>query len=106
MIPWTTPTMRFRIRGAGDIDLATADSIVITLVQTTVVMELTGESVKGEGNRVSCILTQEQSGRLQVGSADVQINWTWTDAETNAPRRGATKVKTIQIDKQLLKRVI
>ena len=64
-------------------------------------------SLNVDGRTVSLWLTQEESLRLTAGvNAEVQINWTYMDSDGVTVRRAATKLKTIPITKQLLKRVI
>lgn len=106
MIRGTTPTFTFTIRN-DDIDLGAAKNVYVTLAQGYKLIEKTGADLEIETRTVSVFLTQEESLRLMEDSnCEVQINWTYLDIDGTTVRRAATKVKSIQISKQLLKRVI
>ena len=104
MIRGTTPTFTFSVN--GDVDLTQARDVYVTIHQPSGSIELTGEDLAVQAQVVECYLSQELSLGLAEGKADVQINWTYLDVDGVTVRRDATKVKTIQIEKQLLKRVI
>lgn len=105
MIRATTPTFTFTVKSTT-LDLSEADNIYVTLAQGSRTITKTGEDIEFTQPRTVAVwLTQEESLSLVEGSMDVQLNWTYTDANSKV-RRAATKTKTIQITKQLLKRVI
>lgn len=107
MIRGTTPTFVFTIK-SQTIDLTLANNVYVTIAQGAKVIEKEGEDLEVGQKTVSVWLTQEESFKLSEGTnAEVQINWTYIDPVDNeSVRRAATKVKSIQISKQLLKRVI
>lgn len=108
MIRGTTPTFTFKIRDEN-LNLNEAENVYVTIAQSGKLIERsTGDtSLNVDGRTVSLWLTQEESLRLTEGvNAEVQINWTYMDSDGVTVRRAATKLKTIPITKQLLKRVI
>ena len=106
MIRGTTPTFTFTIQ-SQTLDLTEAQNVYVTIEQGRTVIEKTGESLDVEAKKVSVYLSQDESMKLCEGAADVQINWTYLDPVDGVTvRRAATVVKTIQINKQLLRRVI
>ena len=106
MIRGTTPTFTFTIL-SDDVDLTAAESVYVTIVQGGVAINKTGEALDVGEKTVECWLTQEESMQLAENpNADVQINWTYLAPGSEEVRRAATKIKSIPITKQLLKRVI
>lgn len=104
MIQGTTPTFTFTIKNQ-EINLSEATNVYVTLAQGIKLIEKQGSDLQIDGSTVSVWLTQEESLKLTEGlDAEVQINWTYSDGGTI--RRAATKVKSIPVSKQLLKRVI
>ena len=110
MIRGTTPTLTFTIRPkrqTDTIDLTEAAHVYLTILQGRTEIEKTETDMEITANTVEVWLTQEESLKLADGSnCDVQINWTYLAADGETVRRAATEVKTINIGKQLLKRVI
>lgn len=106
MIRGTTPTFTFTIK--QDVDLTSAKNIYVTFSQGgSKLFTKTGEDLSVDGKTVSVWLTQEESLALtDRDKAKVQINWTYVSQGSPDIRRAATKVKEIQIDEQLLKKVI
>ena len=105
MIRATTPTFTLTISG-DTVDLTEAYAVYVTIAQGKTIITLTGDALTVSANTVSCFLTQAQA--LSLGDnlpAKVQVNWTYTDTD-EVTKRAATKVVTIQIGEQLLKRVI
>lgn len=107
MIRGTTPTFTFTIKN-DTVDLAEAQNVYVTIRQGSKEITKTGDDIEVETRTVNVFLGQEESLGLSEGAnAEVQINWTYLDQiDATTIRRAATKVKTIQITKQLLKRVI
>lgn len=111
MIRGTTPTLTFTIKNQ-DIDLSAAQNVYVTLAQgsklgSKLMIEKTGADLEIETRTVSVFLTQKESLQLLEGSnCEVQINWTYLDIDGETVRRAATKVKSIPISKQLLRREI
>ena len=110
MIRGTTPTFTFTIRPkrqTDTIDLTEAEHIYLTILQGRTEIEKTEEDMEITANTVEVWLTQDESLKLVEGgnSCEVQINWTYLDANDTV-RRAATLVKSIPISKQLLRRVV
>lgn len=104
MIRGTTPTDTITIKNPGDLDLRNALEVFVTIRQGQVTLTKTGENIEVEKASVSYCLTQTESLRLQEGKAEAQINWTYMDDV--GKKRGATKWLPVNIDRQLLERVI
>ena len=107
MIRGTTPTFTFTIVNET-VDLTEAENVYVTIRQGSKEITKTGESLEVAARTVDVFLNQEESLSLsEANPAEVQINWTYLDPIDNTiVRRAATKVKSIPIAKQLLKRVI
>lgn len=106
MVRATTPIITLRIKN-DEIDLNQADVIFVSIVQGKTTIELKKEDLlEINKNIIKFCLTQEQSLSLNEKiDVEIQVNWTYLDGN-NVSRRGATKVKNINIDKQLLRREI
>lgn len=104
MIRGTTPTDTITIKNPGDLDLTTVLDVYVTIRQGQVSITKTGEDLDVAKAAVSYCLTQQESLRFKDGAAEAQINWTYMD--NGGKKRAATKWLPIQIDKQLLERVI
>ena len=106
MIRGTTPTFTFTIR-SENVDLNEARNVYVTITQSTKAITKDSSELAVNGRTVSFRLTQEESMKLTEGNhADVQLNWTYLDADGVTIHRAATKVISILIDRQLLRRVI
>ena len=106
MVRATTPIITLRIKN-DTIDLNQAGVIFVSIVQGKTTIELKKEDLlEVNKNIIKFCLTQEQSLSLNEKiDVEIQVNWTYLDGN-NVSRRGATKVKNINIDKQLLRRKI
>lgn len=107
MIRGTTPTFVLTIQ-SQTLDLTQANNVYVTIAQGAKLIEKSGNDLEVGTKTVSVWLDQEESLKLNEGTnAEIQVNWTYLDPLDNETvRRAATKVKSIQISKQLLKRVI
>lgn len=107
MIRGTTPTFTFTIN-SQTLDLTEAENVYVTIKQGSKEITKTGEDLDVSPTVVSVFLNQEESLSLrETMDAEVQINWTYLDPVDNTIiRRAATKIKSIKVAKQLLKRVI
>lgn len=101
MIRWTTPTFIVRLRNADDVDITEAKNVYFTVATRTATITKTGEDLEVGPQSVEVFLSQEESGRLHEGPAEIQLNWTYSDG-----RRAATVTKQIRIDKNLLREVV
>lgn len=102
----TTPIITLKIKNDA-IDLSQAEAIFVSIVQGKTTIELKEEDLlEVDKNIIKFCLTQEQSLSLNEKiDVEIQVNWTYLDGD-NVSRRAATKVKNINIDKQLLRREI
>lgn len=104
MIRGTTPSFTLKIKNEN-VDLTKAKDIYVTFSQGGKQIEKSGEDLEIEERTVSVWLTQKESLMLTEGcSAEIQINWIYYDLDGVTLRRAATKIRSIPIDKQLLKR--
>lgn len=106
MIPYTTPS--FVISIDGDIDLTEATDVYVTIVQRDLRVTKNGSDVaiSEDGKTVSIWLTQEESSRFAVGTAQAQVNWVYVDAVDGEIRRASTEPLTVQVGTQLYEQVI
>lgn len=105
MIRGTTPTIHMNITNGGDLDLTEAEELYVTIRQGNIVITKRDElEIVAQG--VGFSFTQRESLRLKEGPADVQINWIYKDAADGKTRRAATRIKQIEISRQLLEEVI
>lgn len=106
MIQGTTPILTFTIKNQN-VNFQEAQNIYVSIVQDHFEIIKTGEDLEVGERRIEVRLTQQESFRLCEGkNAEVQINWTYYDIDGITLRRAATRVRSIRINKQLLKRVI
>ena len=106
MIQGTTPAVTLSIPNGGDLDLTGADSVFVTVKQGFRTVTKQGEDLEIRPQEVTFRLTQEESLGFTEGRAEVQLNWLSADAGDGLPSRGATKVKEIEIGRQLLTEVV
>ena len=106
MVRGTTPALTLTIPNGGDLDLTQAEAVYVTLRRKGQTVTITGDDLDLEPHAVTFHLSQEDSLALSPGEAEVQLNWTYRDAVTGTPSRGATEVRTIPITDQLLTEVI
>ena len=84
-----------------DIDFTQSHEIHVTLRQRSTVLDFFGADLTIMGNRIEVYPSQEQSLKLAAGECEIQVNGLTTNDQ-----RWASKVKTIEITKQLLREVI
>ena len=101
LIPWTSPTIPCEIYG---IDLTTYDEVKVSLVQGRVKYHKTPDSISYDSEEskstVLASFTQEETGKLRKGTAEVQVNFMLNDG------RDAVLVKEIEVDEQLYEQVM
>ena len=102
MIQGTTPAVTLTIPNGGDLDLTGADSVSVTVKQGFRTVTKQGEDLEIGPKAVTFRLTQEESLGFTEGRAEVQLNWLSHDPGDGLPSRGATRVKEIEIGRQLL----
>ncbi len=111
MIRGTTPTFTLKLKNKdgtpSEINLNEANNIYFTISQGQKPIVKSGEDIEIEnGNTVLVFLTQKESLSLkEKQKTEIQLNWTYNDADGRT-RRAATKVREIELDKQLYKEEI
>ena len=105
MIRGTTPTLTLTIPDSTDLDLTQVEAVYVTLHKLEKTVTIRGDALTVEPHAVKLRLSQEESLSFFVGTVEVQLNWLYR-AGDGALCRGATKVQTVNIDKQLLLEVI
>lgn len=106
MIRWTTPTFTIRPKNAPYLDFTEAENVYFTVATKVTTITITGDGLEIEPGVVKVFLSQEDSGKLHEGEAEIQLNWIYTDSASGKTRRAATVPKKIRIDKNLLREVI
>lgn len=96
----TTPTFRHTFTEEA-LDLTTANNVYVTYKQGTKSLTKTGEDIEVEPKAVTVYLTQKETLTFKEGTLESQVNWTGANG-----RRAASKVKGIELEKQLLDKVV
>lgn len=105
MIRGTTPTITLKVINGGELDLTTVDDLYVTLRQGNRIINMK-EGVLVDAQSVSFSFTQRETLSLKEGPADIQVNWTYIDADDGTTRRAATCIRQIEITGQILDEVI
>ncbi len=96
---YTTPTISLTVEG---VDLTGMDTYVtISQGGTELTVTNAAASFDGADTTIALALTQEQTERFRVGEAKVQVNWVGGDG-----MRNATTIGRLQVDDNLLRRVV
>ena len=96
----TTPTFRHTFT-EEELDLTAANNVYVTYKQGTKSLTKTGEDIAVEPKAVTVYLTQKETLMFKEGTLESQVNWTGSDG-----KRAASKVKGIELEKQLLDKVV
>ncbi len=106
MIIGTTPTFTLKLKRTSNVDLTQANNVYATLKQGSILLTKTGQDINiVDAKTIQVSLTQEESLSFVIDkSIELQVNWTYNDA--NTVKRAATKVATVNLEKQLLKQVL
>lgn len=99
MVQSTTPT--FVLTLPQDIDLSEAENVYFTLQQAGTFITKTGDQLTVSGNTVVVALSQTDTVALLQGTANVQLNWTYSGG-----LRAASEIVKIKITKNLITVVI
>ena len=106
MIIQTTPTFTLTIAG---VDLTEADAVFFSMRQgKDEIVKTGGDLTVAYANGVSTVavtLTQADTKDFRIGSAQIQLNWTYTDLYGNT-LRAATRKRDVEVGAQLLNGVI
>lgn len=108
MVRGTTPPFKCKIKDDSPINLKEVQNLHFTISQgaNSITKSGTDVEVQDDCHTVLTYLTQEESLSLSDRqTAKVQLNWLYED-ENGVLRRGGTKVKEIEIDEQLFRKVI
>lgn len=107
MIRGTTPTFTLKLKEDSNINLLDASNVYFTVAQGANEITKTGADLEISDERtILAFLSQEESLSLREGQkTEVQLNWTYIGPD-GKPRRAATKIKEIELGKQLIRRVI
>lgn len=99
MVQATTPT--FILTLPNDIDLGEAAHVYFTLRQNGSVIEKSDTDLTIDANEVSVYLTQAETVKLSVGTALIQLNWTYSNGA-----RACSTIASVEVDENLLKAVV
>ena len=99
MVQATTPT--FVLTLPNDIDLGEAAHVYFTLKQKNAEIVKEDSDLTIDGNEVSVYLSQAETVKLSVGSALLQLNWTYANGS-----RACSTIASVEVDENLLKEVV
>ena len=99
MVQATTPT--FVLTLPQTVNLSEAANVYFTISQGRNILTKTGDGLEINTNQVSVYLTQAETIAFSVGMAEIQLNWTYPNGT-----RACTNVVSVNVDKNLLRRVI
>ena len=106
MIIGTTPTFTLKLKKSYDVDLTSVNNIYVTLQQGNILLTKTGTDITiVDAKTIQVSLTQSESLDFTIDKTiNLQLNWTYVD--NSVTQRAATKIITINLEKQLLKQAI
>ena len=106
MIIGTTPTIILKLKRNVNVDLKQVNNIYVTIKQGNNILNKTGEQITIiDGKTIKFTFTQAESLNLDISKpAELQLNWTFMS--DGILQRAATKVATINLEKQLLREEI
>ena len=99
MVQATTPT--FILTLPNDIDLGEAAHVYFTMRQNGSVIEKSDSDLTINANEVDVYLSQEETLKLSLGAARLQLNWTYANGS-----RACSTIATVNVDENLLKAVV
>lgn len=102
MIIGTTPTFTLKLKHSQNVDLTQVTNIYVTLKQGSLVINKTGDNISViDSKTIQFSLTQEESLSLALDKkVELQLNWTYSTQ--HGLKRAATKIISIELEKQLL----
>lgn len=100
---YTTPTfvLTFNSQKFPELDLTQANNVYVTIKSGVYVLTKTGVDLDVNKNDISVFLSQEETSNLQVGTMEIQANWTLGNGE-----RAASEKCSLEITDNLLKQVV
>ena len=99
MVQATTPT--FVLTLPNDVDLGEAAHVYFTLRQNGATIEKSDTDLNIDANEVEVYLSQEETLKLSIGAARLQLNWTYSNGS-----RACSTIATVTVDENLLKAVV
>ena len=96
----TTPTFTLTFDKQG-LDLTEAANVYVTFEVNNYSLTKTGEDLTVEAKKIIVYLNQAETLRFTDKVVEIQANWTASDGS-----RAASEVKTYDISKQLLRKVV
>lgn len=99
MVQATTPT--FILTLPNTVDLTIVQSMYFTLEQKSRRLTKSGDDLQIDGQDVIVALSQAETLAFGLGSARLQLNWTYDDGS-----RACSNIVEIEVDENLLKRVV
>lgn len=99
MVQATTPT--FILSLPETVDLSEAANVYFSLKQNGYTIEKSSSSLTVSAHSVSVYLTQADTIQLAEGTAQVQLNWTYSGGS-----RACSEIVEIPVSNNLLKRVV
>lgn len=97
---FTTPTFRLTFTEEG-LDLRNAANVFVTFCGRGVTITKTGEALTVGEKEIDVFLEQEETGKFEAGTVNIQANWTTPDG-----KRIASVIAAAEITPQLLRQVI
>lgn len=106
MTEYTTPDFVFRIKDKN-VDLTSAKHVYLTLQQGNYICTKTERDMTIDVNSVSVWFDQEEISKFKAEGSrvEVQLNWTYETDNGTRTKRAATKIKSFQVTRNLLKKV-
>ena len=100
MIRGTTPAFQLKIAD-NTVDLTEANNVYATFTQQNISITKTGADIDVSARQVDVYLSQEESLKFEVGTIEIQLNWTYADGS-----RAATKIVKVYITENLIGEVL
>lgn len=104
MVQATTPTYVLTLPVSINLNNAIENSVVFSLTQNSAQIHKVISSDNLHGNVLHVFLEQSETLPFYKGTGEMQVNWLEPDGDRI--RRRSTKIKTVQIEENLYKRVI
>lgn len=103
LIIGTTPTFTLTIPDNENLNLNDAENIYFTIRQGSLIITKSGEDVTIINEyTIQVSFTQEETLQFRYNiPAEIQLNWIYANGA-----RAATKIKTIQLSKNLIREVL
>ena len=100
MIRGTTPTFKLKISDAS-VDLTEANNVYASFSQDNVKIIKTGNDLVITAQEVDVYLSQEESLKFNVGTLDIQLNWTYESG-----KRAGTNIVSVVVKRNLIGKVL